>query len=222
MNRISMLLVAVAAFAFGCGDNLKPGTPSDGPPPPPPDSGGNPPPPALGTMIDRMGRPAINTALNNPFNPDTAHAGMRKQAYNELADRSMWGTQFGAEFAISLGLIDALDDMCGNQAGADPQTPEATRYNLLAGLLADDELYVNSSTGMCLVYLAVEARALVPAVPVLCGGRKPSFDVIDVSYTALVKGIQAVIGMQFVTDGVNADDGAASDTDFPFFGAPAT
>src|SRR5262245_3191314 len=111
MNRISTLLVPVAALAFACGDNHRAGTSTDVAPPratdgTTADGGGNPPPPALGTMIDRMGRPAINTALDNAFNPDTAHAGMRKQAYNELADRSMWATQFGTEFAISLGLID--------------------------------------------------------------------------------------------------------------------
>src|SRR5438045_6193332 len=46
------------------------------------DGGGPPAPPALGAQIDRMGRPAINTALNNTFNADAASKGKAKDAYN--------------------------------------------------------------------------------------------------------------------------------------------
>src|SRR5438132_579907 len=47
-----------------------------------PDAGGGGPPaaPALGAQIDRMGRPAINTALTDPFNNDKPSQDAHKDA----------------------------------------------------------------------------------------------------------------------------------------------
>jgi hypothetical protein len=188
--------------------------------------------PALGFPIDRMGRPAINTALNNPFNPDTAQQGIAKDNYNAEADQSAWATLIiegkpvTKEFAGNLAVIDALDGVCGNQllAAGDPSGDAGlAEYAALPGILADDELYVDTSVGDCAAgaslpnYLAVEARAL--GLPLTsCGGRTPVDDVIDVTYTLLATGGTAKVG-----DGVDADaDPAtpASLTQFPFLNAP--
>jgi hypothetical protein len=80
MTKISSLFL-VAFLAVACGDNLKPSTPADssmtG------DTGGGfPAAPTLGVQVDRMARPAINTALNHGFDP-TAAAGTAKDAYNQ-------------------------------------------------------------------------------------------------------------------------------------------
>ena len=48
---------------------------------------------------------------------------------------------------------------CGNQVLAGP-APVAGRYKALADILADDQLYVNTASGTCNQYLAVEANAI--------------------------------------------------------------
>ena len=80
------------------------------------DSGGNPAPPALNMQVDRMGRPAINTALNHTFDT-TAAAGTAKDAYNADKNITGWQAAYTAQFAANLGIFDALDNVCGNSAG---------------------------------------------------------------------------------------------------------
>jgi hypothetical protein len=165
-------------------------------------------------MIDRMGRPAANTALNNTFTADANTANTAKDNYNK-AEKASWGG-FATEIAKNLAILDSLDANCGNQLLAGTSAV-AGRYATLAGVLADDQLYVNTASGACTQYLAVEANA-VNAVPNNdCGGRAPSYDVIDTSYSVLAAG--ALAG---VKDEVNADaDGAIhSNTAFPFLAAP--
>ncbi len=189
-------------------------------------------PPTLGFPIDRMGRPAINTALTNTFNPNDAQKGIAKDDYNAEADQSMWATLMiegkpvTKEFAGNLAVIDALDGVCGNQllAAGDP-TGDAglAEYAALPQVLVDDELYLDTSIGDCAAtatlpnYLAVEGRSL--GLPLTsCGGRTPLDDVIDVSYTLLASG-----GTTKVTDGVDADadpSTPASLSEFPFLNAP--
>ena len=56
------------------------------------------------------------------------------------------------------------------------------------GFAADDQLYVETSKGTCNQYLAVELDTVILStggVASSCGGRAPSYDVIDVSYSAL-------------------------------------
>jgi hypothetical protein len=172
-----------------------------------------PPVPTLGTMIDRMGRPAINTALNHTFDANATTTGSAKDNYNSSAQASWAG--FSAEMAANLAILDSLDTNCGNQllAGA---TVAAGRYNTLAGVLADDQLWVNTASTTCGQYLAVEANA-VNAVPNNdCGGRAPSYDVIDTSYSVLAAGALSGVG-----DDINADsDGGHSNTAFPFLSSP--
>jgi hypothetical protein len=167
-------------------------------------------PPALGAQIDRMGRPAINTALNMTFASDEDEKGMGKDAYNAAAPGD-WA-DFTDEFAANLGILDALDATCGNQllvgSGAE-------RYQALAGVLIDDQLYVNTDKGECTEYLGVEAEALELVTDGSCGGRTPAYDVIERSYSVLAAGV--LIG---VDDTITEDDAEHDPDVFPFLAEP--
>jgi hypothetical protein len=176
---------------------------------------GNPPTP--GTQIDRAGRVAITTALIKTFDADETKKNAAKDAYNAASPANQ--PTFAADIKASLAILDALDGTCGNQLAAD-QT--ATRYAFLAGVLADDQLWVNAASGTCGgakggSYLGVEAEALgvLTAGQGGCGGRTPQVDVIERTYSVLAAG---------VLDGVDdtiANDGKAHDKDtFPFLAAP--
>lgn len=169
-----------------------------------------------GVQLDRMGRAGVNTALIGTFNPDEASRGAIKDSYNLERDPADWGPLFASEISRNLGVYDALDANCGNQLLAGDPPAAAGRYDMLGSVLADDRLYVNTASGTCAVYLAVEANAtgLIPNDD--CGGRTPLEDTIDVTYSALAIG--AVSG---VTDGVAADrDSTHSTTEFPFLAPP--
>lgn len=170
-------------------------------------------PPALGRQIDRMGRAGVNTALISPFTTDDAARGRARDAFN-ATPQGQWASHV-PEIARNLAILDSLDTVCGNQllAGA---SAAPGRYNTLAGVLADDQLYVNSDSGTCTQYLAVEANA-IGVRNGDCGGRTPLYDTIDVTYSVVAAG--ALAG---VTDGVprDADPSPANATTFPFFGSP--
>src|SRR5262249_12852356 len=176
--------------------------------------------PHLGRVqIDRMGRAGVNTALTNPFfNPsvpaqEAMHEAVQDE-YNGAANPAQWATMFSAEIAANLAILDSLDRNCGNQLLAGP-SPVAGRYNTLANILADDQLYVNTASGSCSQYLAVEANA-IGITNNDCGGRTPLEDTIDTTYSLLAAGT-----LSGVTDGVPIDgDGTASITDFPFLDQP--
>jgi hypothetical protein len=172
--------------------------------------------PVPGPQIDRMGRAAINTALIGPFR-DPGLGGARgaiQDVYNGAALPDLWDDQFAAEMASNLAIYDGLDRTCGNQLLAG-DTAAPGRYAALAGVLADDRLYVNTASGTCDIYLGVEGNA-VGITNTDCGGRTPLEDTIDVSYSVL-----AVGALSGVTDGVPSDaDGTASLDDFPFYAPP--
>lgn len=168
-------------------------------------------PPALGTAIDRIGRPAVATALIAPFEADAAAKGSRKDAYNAAASDAWQG--FAAEMSASLAIYDGLDTVCGNQLAAGG-TATAGRYATLGAVLADDRLWVNTASTTCSTYLAVEADATGILANADCGGRAPGYDVIDATYSVV-----AVGAFGGVTDGIAADDGTPSAT-FPFLDAP--
>lgn len=178
------------------------------------DDDDNPPPPALGAQIDRMGRAGVNTAVTDPFNLVSSQKGANQDGYNANSNPTQWGAAYTARFAGNLAVLDSLDTVCGNQLLAAP-APSPGRYNTLASVLADDQLYVNSNSGTCDVYLAVEANA-VGISNNDCGGRTPLVDTIDRTYSVLAAGVLAG-----VTDGVDRDaDGAASTSSFPFLLPP--
>jgi len=169
--------------------------------------------PTLGKQLERMGRPAINTATNNTFEPDANKAGVAKNAYNEASDMTQWAS-FATEISRNLAILDSLDTVCGNQLVADPAKNDPSRYATLSGVLADDRLYVNTAATACTTYLAVEANA-VGVANMDCGGRTLAYDVIDASYTALATG---------KLDGSVGDDvpisASAEGTQFPYLATP--
>jgi hypothetical protein len=204
----TLFAVAFATFA-GCGGGS--------------DNNSTPPPPAIGAdQIDRMGRAGVNTALTNPFfrasvsSEETMHE-MVQDEYNGAANPAQWAGMFASEIATNLAILDSLDLNCGNQllATQGAGQPAQGRYSALAGILADDQLYLNTASGTCAQYLAVEANA-VGIVNNDCGGRTPLEDTIDTTYSLLAAGV-----LSGVTDGVAKDaDGTASLTVFPFLDQP--
>lgn len=163
--------------------------------------------PALKTRVmDRMGRPAVNTALNNVL-AGTATKGIARDDYN-TSDQPDWAN-FAPAIAANLAVYDSLDTNCGNQLLAGTN-PAPGRYDGLAGVLADDRLFLNTAATVCSTYFAVEL-----GVPNDCGGRTLFYDVIDVTYSALAIG--AVSG---VSDGVSSDEDSHTGEVFPFLAAP--
>ena len=211
MKFLTMALLApcvAAALLAGCsGDS---GTTTTG----------NPPAPALGAdQIDRMGRAGVNTALTNPFFRESVpaeeaqHENVQDE-FNGAAEPAQWASMFRSEIASNLAILDSLDRNCGNQllAGA---SATAGRYDTLATVLADDRLYVNTASGSCQQYLAVEGNA-VGITNNDCGGRTPLEDTIDTTYSVLAIGALTGVG-----DGIANDaDGNASLTAFPFLDRP--
>ncbi|HSK02111.1 MAG TPA: DUF4331 family protein [Kofleriaceae bacterium] len=241
--RIPRSLLALAALlaAGSCGDNhTVPDAPvPDARPEPIPD------PPRIGMQIERMGRPAINTALIGLRDVSNT-ATMKKDIYNGLSDPSVWGSASIAsgrsvvtELAGNLGILDILDKGnvsipgvvgCGNQllyngnpGGGGPAG--ATSYHALAAILADDMLYVDTSKTTCTSYLSLELEAATGGAleHSQCGGRTPTHDVIDVSLSALISGLNGFTSppalLPRISDGVAAH-ADLSDTEFPYFGAP--
>lgn len=141
-------------------------------------------------QIDRMGRPAINTALIDLL----TNTG-KKDAYNASANPADWAGQFQGEMQGWLAALDTLDGVPGNAL-----LPAAT----LASVLVDDRLLVNASIPACDAYLAVELG--VPQ----CGGRTLARDVMDDT-------LGAVVGPG-VSDYVGND--SAFLADFPFLAPP--
>lgn len=215
--RILLTLCWAVALLAGCGsDDESPSVPPD---PVNPASPATPPPPRLGAVqIDRMGRSAVNTALTNPFFRESVAIEASQHDvivddYNAISDPSEWVLRFSSLIAANLAILDGLDGTCGNQLLIGP--PGMDRYETLAAILADDQLFVNTASGTCTQYLAVEANA-VGVTNTDCGGRTPLENTIDVTYSVVAIG--AFAG---VTNGVTSDaDGTASLTAFPFLDQP--
>jgi hypothetical protein len=243
MSKLRLVLAFSSLFALAaCGDNL---TRPDARPKDGSDTDNNPPVPRLGTQIDRMGRPAINTALVGLSDVSDV-AMMKKDAYNLGTDPNLWsmapvanGRSTAVELAANLALLDVLDQGnvtilgttgCKNQIlyNGDPSgggDPRVDSYSTLAGFLADDMLYVDTTKTTCSSYLSLEIEAATGGqIPhTQCGGRTPTHDVIDVSYSLLLAGLNGFTLppalVPKISDGVAAHTDV-SDTAFPYFGAP--
>ena len=217
----------------------------------PGDMAGIPAAPTLGMQIDRMGRAGVNTALTDPFWDDgvqTSAAHKAKlDAYNASSDPAAWAalklsTASGAASVVdllkgALGTFDALsgtsDGVAGAADGCGDQLAYGAlsmpRYTTLAGVLADDQIYVNAASGTCSTYLAVEANVL-GVTNTDCGGRTPNYNTIDITYSALASAaIVTAAGCLTsstsmpcgVSNGVTSDPdtaNVASVTTFPFLG----
>lgn len=206
--------LAGTALAAGCGDDESntSGTAGGGA------TGGGggsaaPTVPTLGAQIERMGRPAINTAANHTFDGNAATKDPAKDAYNE-ADRPGWNG-FAAEVAANLAILDSIDTNCGNQFLAGPM-PVAGRYDALAGVLADDRLWVNLASDTCTTYLAVEANFTGALDNNDCGGRRLSDDTIATSYSLLAAG--DITGS--IDDTITADPVKTAAEAFPYLAGP--
>lgn len=126
-------------------------------------------------QIDRMGRPAVNTALIDLLE-DTG----LKDKYNRSENPADW-SMFTGEIESNLEALDTLDGETGNTV-----LPPAD----LAPVLADDRLIVDTSIPECDAYLAVEL-----GVEDQCGGRTLSRDVIDDTLGAVVgPGVSDFVG----------------------------
>lgn len=176
--------------------------------------GGPPAPPEPGAQIDRMGRPAINTALMGTFvlademgqiagiSSDPVR-GMLQDDYNADGMENGWAANTPM-FAANLAILDALDSGagpgtgCGNaptfSMACDAANDTALDcYGLVAGVLANDRLFVDTTGTGCSAassmgdgYLAIEFRTLgVPGFDTACGGRRPIDDVIATTYTTV-------------------------------------
>jgi hypothetical protein len=201
------------------------------------DAPGRPPPPTLGVQIDRLGRPAINTMLIGLLTTPAAAQTARKDAYNHAPDPAAWGTTLlepgvsvEQDLEVNLAVFDALDKGlsitkagCGNAMSyAGPANPAS--YQAAADLLADDQLYVDTSRTTCSVYLALEIEQVSAGsfVHTTCGGRTLTHDAIDVTYSMLAA---SYYGLDPAVDlGPRLHDGVAAHTDvkdtFPFLGPP--
>jgi hypothetical protein len=131
--------------------------------------GGAGPRPEKGAAIDRMGRPAINTALNGAFiqfdangDPQPSDNTQRleeQDAYNEDTQPGDWAASYTEIFAANLAILDVLDAGAGNpQPGAcenpvtscaNSESDTGTCYDFVAGALANDRLFVYADGAEC-------------------------------------------------------------------------
>jgi hypothetical protein len=165
--------------------------------------------PTLGAQIDRKGRPAVNTALNDTLGKSEADKNIAHDAWNGEADTSKWGGFAGAS-STSLGFLDSLDTVCGNQAASCMDTT-AGCYATLGTVLANDVLVLNAAGTAPAGYLGAELEFIgASAENVAKGGRTLSGDVVNTTY-----GVVAGVPTLSFSDGVDAPDKAPS-ADWPF------
>jgi hypothetical protein len=167
--------------------------------------------PALGKPVDRMGRALTGNALLGTIASEEVSDAL-KEAYNR-ADQSAW-QQFAPEIGRNLALYDSFDAIPGNQWLADTGKDGEARYQVLARLLADDRLWVNTASAACTQYLAVEMAAH-GAPNNDCGGRTPNHNVNGVFRSLLIRGTSTT-----VDDGVDHDEKSHSIAVFPFLAEP--
>ncbi len=98
--------------------------------------------------------------------------------------------------------------------------PNTMSYLALAGILASDELYLDTSKTMCTFYLAVEFGVVSGGGNTTCGGRTPQYDVIDYSLSILSAGTSGIDTNLQPKIKDNAEPHTDYLTDFPFLGMP--
>ena len=93
----------------------------------------------------------------------------------------------------------------------------SARYRVLATVLTDDRLWVNSASSVCTQLFAVELANLAgqTALKNDCGGRTPNYNAANVWRSLLVEGTSVGID-----DGLDHDEREHSATVFPFLAAP--
>jgi len=166
-------------------------------------------------QLDRMGRPLTGNALLGTLATDSKVSDKMKEDYNRATPAT--AARFVPEIEKNLGLYDGFDGKCGNQLLADASATGAGRYRKLATLLADDRLWVNSTSGVCTQLFAVELAQLAgqSALERDCGGRSPTYSAANVYRSLLANGTSTGID-----DGLSRDAREQSATKFPFLAAP--
>jgi hypothetical protein len=248
MTKLSIIVFATALTA-SCGDNIKPSDAGGGSGD---STTGFPAAPSLGAQMDRLGRPAINTVLNHGFDTaGGASKDAYNQDGSPGGWGAAYTTLFAANLAIIDVLDTGLTctggtpacvpngtatpgSGCGNQAfynmlPGGGGAPAMDSYVTLASVLTNDQLYLDTSVTAAELplthqgYLAVELSAFGIIPNLVGGGRAPTMDVIDTSYTALAIGITGFdASSQFKPafgDGVDPHAGVTNTT-FPFLAAP--
>jgi hypothetical protein len=164
-------------------------------------------------QLDRVGRPLTGNALLGTL-ATAAISDKLKEEYNRATPAT--AARFVPEIEKNLGLYDGFDGKCGNQLAAS-KSATAGRYHELAALLADDRLWVNSASGVCKQFFAVELATLTEpsAADNDCGGRTPTYSAANVYRSLLANGTPAGID-----DGLTRDKREHSSTVFPFLAAP--
>ncbi len=165
-------------------------------------------------QIDRMGRPLTGNALLGSF-ADEATSDRLKERYNSATPAT--AAEFIPEIEKTLGIYDGFDGSCGNQLLVNKAEQSPARYGALARLLADDRLWIESTSTLCGEFFSVELAALSGdhSLAMYCGGRTPNDDAIDIYRSLLVNG-----AAKGVDDGVDRDERQHSVNDFPFLAAP--
>lgn len=222
MTRIahaSVLFLGLGLFGAGCDQtaiDIVPYMRYDLAGTAPADGGGStfiPGKPLVGMQIDRVGRPAINLMLTDPF--DVLASPMTKDAVQNQYNAAVpgnWNAYAGLNYIPrNLAIFDSFDGICGNQLMAG--TLSANRYVPLATLLAEDRLYINANLGTCNSYLALEAGTAGD-----CGGYHPTVVAMDVTYNILVSGKATGTYNNGVT--ADLDGGIPMNAQFPFLIMP--
>lgn len=165
-------------------------------------------------QLDRVGRPLTGNALLGTL-ATAIVSDKLKEAYNAATPAT--AARFVPEIEKNLGLYDGFDGKCGNQLLASKSNAGAGRYHELATLLADDRLWVNSTSGICKEFFAVELAQLTgqSALRNDCGGRSPTYSAANVYRSLLANGTSVGID-----DGLTRDKVEQSSTLFPFLAAP--
>jgi hypothetical protein len=165
-------------------------------------------------QINRVGRPLTKNALLGLFAADDV-GDQLKEDWNAATPAT--SERFIPEIQKGLALYDAFDGQCGNQLLAKPRAAPSKRYLTLATLLADDRLWVNSTSAVCTQLMAVELTTLAGRKSLAndCGGRSPNYKAANIWRSLLVDGTNVS-----VDDGVGHDDHEHSATTFPFLAAP--
>jgi len=164
-------------------------------------------------QLDRVGRPLTGNALLGTL-ATAAESDKLKEDYNRATPAT--AARFVPEIEKNLGLYDAFDGKCGNQLLAS-KLRTTGRYHELAVALADDRLWVNSASGVCKQFFAVELAALAGQTEFDndCGGRTPTYSAANVYRSLLANGTSVGID-----DGLARDKREQSATVFPFLAAP--
>ena len=172
--------------------------------------------------LDRVGRPFVaellvsDTATVSP-SPREAYNALGPQAYTPGGQLHLVTAELprrpspAAHILSAVALFDGLDGACGVGHLTASSSVAVVRYQGLAGLLADDRIWL-STTSTCADLLGLERAAygLGPVNPG-CGGRRPGEDTLDVMLELLTT--------LPLSDGV-ATSSAVNYELFPYLAAP--